>query len=94
MVSMDTFERLIRPVFLPALPGHLRRTMRGALQMLQTCLAQPFPSSLPTLEHTHGLRTLPDQEMTLANNLEYLARATGHAGAARRTRQSAEALIA
>jgi nucleoside-diphosphate-sugar epimerase len=94
MVSMDTFERLIRPIFLPALPGHLRRTMRGALQLLHTCLAQPFPTSLPTLEHTHGLRTLPDQEMTLAHNLEYWARATGYVEEASRPRQGAEALIA
>ncbi len=69
IVDADVFERLIRPVFLPALPRHMKKNMIRVLPITKTCVARPLPTSLPDLESKLGL-TLPfSPEQTLLRNL-------------------------
>ncbi len=92
VVDYDVFERLIRPVFLPALPRRLQKTLLSALQLTKTCIAQPFPTSLPELEGKLGISLAPSTELTLLRNLEYWATRKGY-GAKRAELEQAEAPI-
>src|SRR5262249_32902277 len=71
VVDTDVFERLIRPVFLPALPRRLRKTLVSALAVTKACTVQPLPTSLPNLEKQFGLSFPLNTEPVLLRNLEY-----------------------
>jgi len=78
VVDSDLFERLILPVFLPALPRHQQKTILRALHITKVCTAQPLPSSWPDLERQFNLSALPNTELTLVRNLEYWAATQGY----------------
>jgi nucleoside-diphosphate-sugar epimerase len=73
MVNPEVYERLIRPVFLPALPPDLQVAFGRAYQMARYLnIDQPFPSSLAGLAHELGIGPLPSSELTMIRNLEYM----------------------
>ncbi|MDB5502868.1 MAG: Male sterility domain protein [Tardiphaga sp.] len=79
--SPDAFERLIRPVFLPALPPHLRQLFDRALHMARYFnIDQAFPSSVPRLCAELNIEKLPQPQPTLARNIEYWARRNDFGG--------------
>lgn len=82
-VSPETFDRLIAPVFLDALPAQLVKTMTRMLDSFSAYLAhsEPMPSSLPALVEL-GVQPLPDPARSLRASFAYWLRATG-LGAAR-----------
>jgi nucleoside-diphosphate-sugar epimerase len=68
----DVFERLIKPVFLPALPPDVRDVLNRALRYAKYCnIDTPFPTSLPALASELDIGELPSPELTLVRNLEY-----------------------
>ena len=73
-VPPDTFDRLIGPVFLDALPGKIRRNVVRMLEFFTTYLqsGETTPSSLDQLVAL-GARQLPDQRESLRNSLQYWA---------------------
>lgn len=74
VVAADVFERLIRPVFFPALPATQRHLFDRALQLSRYFnIERPFPSSLPRLARELNMGPLPCPELTLVRNLEYWA---------------------
>jgi nucleoside-diphosphate-sugar epimerase len=74
VVNMEIFDRLIRPVFLPALPPTMRQLFEKALGFTRYLnIQKPLPSSLPELQAKLGL-SLPMPESTLVRNLEFWAR--------------------
>ncbi|AZF16090.1 SDR family oxidoreductase [Pseudomonas sp. R3-18-08] len=49
-LAPDIYERLIRPVFLPALSGNIQAALTRATQLCRyACLRTPLPTSLPQL---------------------------------------------
>lgn len=49
-MAPDIYERLIRPVFLPALTGNIQAALGRANQLCRyACLRTPLPTSLPEL---------------------------------------------
>jgi nucleoside-diphosphate-sugar epimerase len=73
MVGPEMFDRLIRPVFLPALPAHRRRIIEQALQLAKYLyMTEPFPTSFPTLGQELNVAPLPNLKHVLVRNLEYL----------------------
>ncbi len=73
-VPPERFERLIKPVFLPALPPRLQQLVQRSLQMSRyISLSAPLPSSLPELSTRYGLPPMPDLERTIHNNLRFWA---------------------
>ena len=79
MVTPDLFERLIRPVFLPALPARMRRTIDRAMQLSKYLIKEePFPTSLPDLELELDLPLALNLEEVVLHNLEYWAAANGY----------------
>jgi nucleoside-diphosphate-sugar epimerase len=79
-VPPDTFDRLIGPVFLDALPGRIRRNVVRMLEFFTTYLqsGETKPSSLDQLVAL-GARPLPDQRESLRNSLRYWAAQKGYA---------------
>ena len=77
-VPPDTFDRLIAPVFLAALPGKVRRNVLRLLEFFTTYLqsGEVKPSSMDELAAL-GARPLPDQRESLRTSLRYWARCTG-----------------
>lgn len=74
VVTPDVFDRLVRPVFLPALPSGIRRQLNQALQLSQYFgIDRPFPSSLRDLQQRLSLPPLPDPEVVFVRSLEYWA---------------------
>jgi nucleoside-diphosphate-sugar epimerase len=71
-VSPEQFDRIIAPVFLPALPAAMRTTITRLLDFFAVYLDrdEPLPSSLPTLER-QGVTTLPDQAESLSRSLRH-----------------------
>lgn len=54
-MSPDVFERLLKPVFLPALdPGLQASLLRAAHMLRYGCLRAPLPSSIPSLMAGHA----------------------------------------
>lgn len=83
LVAPELFERLIRPVFLPAFPSRTRRMLERALQLSRyTALERPFPSSLPEMERTLGVTPLPPPATSLLRSLAYWAKAARRSGGA------------
>jgi nucleoside-diphosphate-sugar epimerase len=78
-VPPDTFDRLIGPVFLDALPGKIRRNVVRMLEFFTTYLqsGETKPSSLDQLVAL-GARQLPDQRESLRNSLQYWAAQNGY----------------
>jgi nucleoside-diphosphate-sugar epimerase len=78
-VPPDMFDRLIRPVFLDALPPRIRRNIVRMLEFFTTYLqsGQTKPSSLDQLVRL-GAKPLPDQRESLRNSLGYWAEHRGY----------------
>jgi nucleoside-diphosphate-sugar epimerase len=78
-VPPDMFDRLIRPVFLDALPVKIRRNVVRMLEFFTTYLqsGETKPSSLDQLASL-GMRPLPDQRESLRNNVRYWAAQNGY----------------
>jgi nucleoside-diphosphate-sugar epimerase len=77
-VPPETFDRLIAPVFLDALPRRIRLTVLRLLDFFAAYLASdgPMPSSMAQLRRL-GAVALPDPRATLVTSLDYWAAATG-----------------
>jgi nucleoside-diphosphate-sugar epimerase len=77
-VSPDTFDRLIAPVFLDALPRRIRFTVLRLLDFFAVYLSMEtaMPSSFEDLVGL-GVVALPDQRQTLVNSFRYWADRTG-----------------
>ena len=79
-VSPEQFDRIIAPVFLPALPVRMRTTITRLLDFFAVYLDrdEPLPSSLPVLEEQGGV-VLPDLAESLRRSLHhwYAARQQG-----------------
>jgi nucleoside-diphosphate-sugar epimerase len=82
-VPPDTFDRLIAPVFLAALPGKIRRNVLRLLEFFTTYLqsGEVKPSSMDEVVAL-GARPLPDQREALRTSLRYWAASRGYAPAA------------
>ncbi len=73
LVSPDMIERLIRPVFMPALPKSVQKTFARLTQVSPyLSINEPFPTSLPEMETQFGI-PLPSLETALIRSLEYWA---------------------
>src|SRR6516165_4570512 len=79
-VPPDMFDRLIRTVFLDALPVKIRRNVVRMLEFFTTYLqsGETKPSNLGRLE-TLGVKPLPDQRESLRNSVRYWATEKGYA---------------
>ncbi len=74
MVTSDVFDRLIAPVFLPALPAQMQRTINRALRLSKyLMLEEQLPSSLPELELQLECPLGFSPETVFLRNLEYWA---------------------
>jgi len=71
-VSPEQFDRIIAPVFLPALPANMRTTITRLLDFFAVYLDrdQPMPSSLPALQE-QGIAVLPDLAKSLSRSLHH-----------------------
>lgn len=78
-VPPDTFDRLIGPVFLAALPGKIRRNVLRLLEFFTTYLqsGEVKPSSMDQLVAL-GASPLPDQRESLRTSLQYWAARSGY----------------
>lgn len=78
-VPPDIFDRLFRPVFLPALPLSLQKRVERLLKIsLYLCIDEPFVTSMPELQTRLNLLPLPDLEPSFLRGLDYWAHATGY----------------
>jgi nucleoside-diphosphate-sugar epimerase len=73
-VTPEQFDRIIAPVFLPALPATMRNTIIRLLDFFAVYLDmdEPMPSSLPALEE-QGVVVLPDLAESLRRSLHWYA---------------------
>lgn len=78
-VPPETFDRLIGPVFLEALPERVRTSVTRILEFFTTYLrsGETKPSSLAALAAL-GMRPLPDQRESLRTSLRYWAQRKGY----------------
>jgi nucleoside-diphosphate-sugar epimerase len=78
-IPPDTFDRLIGPVFLDALPAKVRRNVLRMLEFFRTYLRDGVkkPSSLEQLAAL-GASPLPDQRESLRNSVRYWAAQKGY----------------
>jgi nucleoside-diphosphate-sugar epimerase len=81
-VPPDMFDRLIRPVFLAALPTKIRRNVMRMMEFFTAYLqsGETKPSSLDQLAAL-GAGPLPDQRESLRNSMRYWAAQKGYAQA-------------
>ncbi len=80
LVQQEVFDRLIKPVFMPALPGTLQRTLERALQMARYMnIYEPFESSFGEMRAAWQMPPFPDSPVTFLHNLEYWARISPYA---------------
>jgi thioester reductase-like protein len=78
LVAPDTFERLIKPAFLPVFPDRARRLLERASELTRYMnLEQRFPSSLSALHRQFGMPPLPDPRSSLMRSLAHWAESTG-----------------
>lgn len=74
----DMIERLLLPVFLPALPIALQKRFARLHKISAYLLIEErFPSSLPELTARFALPPLPDLETAVLRGLDHWANATG-----------------
>lgn len=79
-VTPDMVERLLRPVFLPALPISIQKRFERLLKISTYLLIEErFPSSLAELRPRLGLPEFPDIEAATLRGLSYWANASGFA---------------
>jgi nucleoside-diphosphate-sugar epimerase len=77
-VTPDMVDRLLRPVFLPALPVSVRKRFERLLKISTYLLIEDrFPSSLPELGARLGLSPFPDLGTAVLRGLVYWADASG-----------------
>lgn len=77
-VSPDMVERLLRPVFLPALPVAMQKRFERLFKISTYLLIEErFPSSLPELDARLDLPPFPDLETAVLRGLGYWAAAGG-----------------
>jgi len=83
VMKPDAFDRLIRPVFLPAFPARQQRMFEEALDFVKYMnMDEAFPSSFATLHNSLGIAALPDARQTLARSVAYImAQSKGAVGA-------------
>jgi thioester reductase-like protein len=73
VMKPSAFDRLVRPVFLPAFPARLQRMFEEALDFVKYMdMAEPFPSSFAQLTDELGIAPLPAPKQTLARSVEYI----------------------
>jgi len=78
-VSPDVVDRLIRPVFFPALSPAVARRFERLLQVSSyLSIHEPFPTDLPELQHRFALPALPDLNVAFMHSLNYWAQASGY----------------
>ena len=71
-VTPDMVERLLRPVFLPALPASVQRRFERLLKMSAYLLIdEVFPTSLPELGARLHISPLPDLELAVLRGLDF-----------------------
>lgn len=79
-VPPDMVERLLRPVFLPALPISLQKRFERLHKISAYLLIEEkFPSSMPELAARFALPPSPDLETSVLRGLDHWANATGFA---------------
>jgi nucleoside-diphosphate-sugar epimerase len=79
-IAPDFVERLLRPVFMPAMPPSLQKGLERVIQISSyLSIDEPFPTSLPALQERLGLPRLPDLEAAFVRGLAYWAEKTGFA---------------
>lgn len=72
-IDPEIFDRLIRPVFFPALPATLRCGLDRALTFAKYFnIDRPLPTSLPSLQSELKTGPWPSLELTLVRNVERL----------------------
>jgi nucleoside-diphosphate-sugar epimerase len=77
-VTPDMVERLLRPVFLPALPVSVQKRFERLFKISTYLLIEErFPSSLPELSPRLDLAPFPDLEAAVLRGLGYWANASG-----------------
>ena len=73
VMKPDAFDRLVRPVFLPAFPLRLQKMFEEALNFTKYMnMVEAFPSSYPAMVREFGLPPLPCAEATLRHSVEYI----------------------
>lgn len=73
VMKPGTFDRLVRPVFLPAFPMRLQRMFEEALDFTKYMnMVEAFPSSYDTLVREFGIAPLPSAEATLRHSVDYI----------------------
>lgn len=73
VMKPSTFERLVRPVFLPAFPQRQQRMFEEALDFTKYMdMSEPFPSSYNDMVRAFGIAPLPSAEATLRRSVEYI----------------------
>jgi nucleoside-diphosphate-sugar epimerase len=79
-VPREMVDRLLGPVFMPALPVAMQKRFARLLKISSYLLVEErFPSSLPELSARFALPPFPDVETSMLRGLEYWANATGFA---------------
>jgi len=77
-VAPDMVERLLRPVFLPALPLAMQKRFERLHKISAYLLIEErFPSSLPEMAEPFALQPFPDLETAVLRGLDYWASSTG-----------------
>jgi nucleoside-diphosphate-sugar epimerase len=78
MISMETYQRLFKPVFFDALSQRQQKFMARAMYMVKY-LNRPeaLPSDSPGLEHVLDIPPMPDPRQTLGSALGFWARNRG-----------------
>lgn len=73
VMKPDTFDRLVRPVFLPAFPQRLQRMFEEALDFTKYMnMVEAFPSSYDAMVREFGIAPLPSAEASLRHSVEYI----------------------
>lgn len=73
VMKPDAFDRLVRPVFLPAFPLRLQRMFEEALAFTKYMnMVEAFPSSYESLVREFGIAPLPSAEASLRHSVDYI----------------------
>jgi nucleoside-diphosphate-sugar epimerase len=79
LIHPDTFNRLVRPVFLSAFPKYVQRGLERLAKVTAfMSTEQQFPTSLPKIASDFGWMSLPDVENSFARSFEYWMAMTKH----------------